>query len=426
MRFQFYSHMHNWLYGKKFINFYILYLCMLAFTSSSCSIVFIPHRTEARYGPHGHTVGPTNESINSPMYASLDRSYSRSNGMRGNLPPPPEEPIHLVTRRSASRDHLISPESADGVRIMNTDIDYPAYITEGVGVPFVASTTNPSTRGVPMSATNPIPDYEQLDHSYKGYPSNRQVPRKTSCGENSLARKFSSGGVSPTSPLSSLPGSPPKSVFNSSHPRSPTNPCPSGYASSSSMRNFSRSSSNTQTASSNSSTNPHPSVGKSSVIEEMSHQSDCSEEPPPYTSRPSSTSVPPSLTPYPSMLDNSAYNDIAVASPTPVVEQEDENQWYLTNNSDMSLNTGIHPTANSRAQIAPYAMVHNSDIPYTVPTEQLPAEPVGRRGPLFQISNRKRTPQPYSEPIRSSTGSITTQGSFTDTKEGMNFQTVVV
>lgn len=369
------------------------------------------------------------------------------------MPPPPPNDLndpspvhmHLEPRRSASRDKLISPESTDGVRVihMNTDIDNPMPSTgnvESVGVSFVGpSSSNSSSRvqGSLVSATNPIPDYEQLDYNYRGSPTNppNRMSRMSSFGESSASRKFSSGDGSPLSP-NSLTGGGPYSILekeemmsDNSNPRSPTSSLLQGRTSTSSVRNFSRTSFDHQIASPVGS-NPFSSTVKMPELpptppaeEDNSRDSNCSEEPPPYTSRP-----PSEITPAQSMLDCNAYGGFGAS-----VEQQGR-QWYL-NNSDFSIDSeqsrqDIHGS-NGRTEITPYAMIHNSAIPYTVPIE--PAQTVhgtsvapATRAPLFQITKRQSTPQPYSEPIRSSMASITTEGSYIDSRESPNFQTVTV
>ena len=411
--------------------------------------VISTHRTEPRYGPHGHLVGPVNDGQGSPMYASLERTYNPNNATMFPAPPLPPNNlngplpvrIHHEPRRSISRDKLLSPESTDGVHVMNTDIDNPTPSTgnmDSVGISFVSSSSSSRARGPVISATNPIPDYEQLDHNYRGSPTNppTRMSRMSSFGESSTSRKFSSGDGSPLSP-NSLAGGGSYSILekeemmsNSSNPRSSISSLPQGRASGSSVRNFSRTSLDPQSAS------PVGSNNFSSIVklpelpptppaeEDNSHGSNCSEEPPPYSSRP-----PSELTPAQSMQECNAYSGFGASS-------EQGRQWYL-NNSDFSLDSEKSRQdlrgSNGRTEIVPYAMIHNSAIPYTVPIEPVQTRPGSgvpppTRAPLFQITNRREsTPQPYSEPVlRSSMASITTEGSYTDSRESPNFQTVAV
>ena len=119
-------------------------------------------------------------------------------------------------------------------------------------------------------------------------------------------------------------------------------------------------------------------------------ESNCSETPPPYTSRRSSEAVSHAESGGSEMIDNAAYGGI----------NQEQRPWYYT--SDSSLGSSILQTApNAREQIQPYAMIHNEHIPYpshkASDTNLNEFRSNNRPRPEFQV----QTPvQPYAEPGR--------------------------
>ena len=144
-------------------------------------------------------------------------------------------------------------------------------------------------------------------------------------------------------------------------------------------------------------------------------ESNCSEAPPPYTSRPSSEAVPNSDSADSSMMDNAAYGRIG----------DGQNRaWYQASDFslDSSLPSTMSPAPNTTSMagehhIQPYAMIHNEHIPYPTnmtSTKKLNNESsaiITRRSsnnsqqqkPAFQV---QPPVQPYAEPIRSSVASL--------------------
>ena len=138
-------------------------------------------------------------------------------------------------------------------------------------------------------------------------------------------------------------------------------------------------------------------------------ESNCSEAPPPYTSRPSSEAVPNSDSADSSMMDNAAYGE------------HQHRPWYQA--SDFSLDSSapstISPTPNTMNKtgepIQPYAMIHNEHIPY--PTHKTSSTKLNNESNTVitrRSSNNQQKPafqvqppvQPYAEPIRSSVASL--------------------
>ena len=143
-------------------------------------------------------------------------------------------------------------------------------------------------------------------------------------------------------------------------------------------------------------------------------ESNCSEAPPPYTSRPSSETVPNDDSADSSMIDNATYGGI----------DNQQRPWYQA--SDFSLDSSapstISPTPNTanmpgveRNVIQPYAMIHNEHIPYSshkasgIKLNDESSTVIMRRSSNNQ---QKQMPefqapvQPYAEPIRSSDASL--------------------
>ena len=139
-------------------------------------------------------------------------------------------------------------------------------------------------------------------------------------------------------------------------------------------------------------------------------ESNCSEAPPPYTSRPSSEAVPNSDSADSSMMDNAAYGGIG----------NQQRPWYQA--SDFSLDSSapstISPPPNTTKMtgesIQPYAMIHNEHIPY--PSHKPGGTKLNDPGAVIMrrsSNNQQKTAfqgqppvQPYAEPIRSSVASL--------------------
>ena len=141
-------------------------------------------------------------------------------------------------------------------------------------------------------------------------------------------------------------------------------------------------------------------------------ESNCSEAPPPYTSRPSSEAVLNSDSADSSMMDNAAYGGIGDNQHRP---------WYQA--SDFSLDSSGPPTISPAPNtvnktgepIQPYAMIHNEHIPY--PTHITSSTKLNNESSAVitrRSSNNQQKPafqgqppvQPYAEPIRSSVASL--------------------
>ena len=415
----------------------------------------VPHRTDLRYGQHDR-VGPVLEpGEEPPIYSTLNRPYHPS--LATALPPPPpmdDSPNHLSLEPtgSLSRDCLIRAdhEALDGeIHFIHTEtnIDNPAMSVERVGIsnrfPYESQSssgassrvTSPPNRPSVISATNPIPDYEQLDYEYRGSPTDPHFrgSRKASNPDSMTGRKFSESSASPTVLSTTGPAYAvleKDEVFSTSSNSRSGSQITQERMSTASLRNFSRSSIDPSNASPAASS----SIGKpQSIAEEDRRGSNCSEEPPPYSSRPSS-----GITPATSMLDNLNY--ARVEQPMPI-DSEGDQQWYM-HNSDFSLDSAkgskheLRVGTNGRTvEIPPYAMIHNSAIPYTptsIGTQSVVSNSSAqtpRTPPTFRVDEshrRQSTPQPYSEPIRSSLASITSQGNYGPPRENTNFEMITV
>lgn len=405
-------------------------------------------------------MGPIDETTGGPVYNTLERTTtSRS-------PFTDESPEHLALKQtgSLSRDFLIQNssrdhESLDGdIHYLHTEsaIDNPAISISGVSTsvrhfpydsqPSSGSSsrvTSPPQRGPPsrtvLSATNPIPDYEELNYNYKGNPTDPHF-RFSSSGDSVTARKFSPASNSPSvttgtgpHPASSLEKD---DVFanvpnSRSGPMGPMPPISTAY-----LRNMT-----SRSSTDNGSASPAVSSRPSEIMDEIRRDSNCSEEPPPYSSRP-----PSGMTPASSMLDNISYGRV---DPAP----EDE-RWYMQA-SDASLDSNRHDSRriNGRiAEIQPYASIHNSAIPYephsiirqqtehrsfastASPRFKVSVEhkrqhiPQPYSEPMLSQSSESGTPQPYSEavPMRSSVGSLVSHGSFAPPSRNVtNFEITV-
>ena len=394
---------------------------------------------DSHYQTLHHLYGPTKRQ---PTYSVGDTSPSL-----------PLEPVG-----SQSRDHLLGGEreSLDGdIRYIHTGIEIETGMmstgnVESVGIfegkrfPYSSGSssgassrvTSPPQRSskTVVSAVNPIPDYEQLDEGSLNSPHFFPASRQTSGIESVNGRKFSEGSNSP-SMLTSTTG--PYAVLEQDEVFSPNSTSKSGSVvtqgtsssqgtssiqGTASLRNFSRSSFDAPSNGSPAvSVASRPSQASGVIVEEPRRASDCSEGPPPYSSRP-----PSELTPSTSMLDNSAYGRV---NPTPG-EPQGDHQWYM-NNSDFSQDSkNSRLGINGRTVIPPYAMIHNSAIPYesTSITQQTDTSSysaqTNQTPPTFRVDTRKHsTPQPYSEPVRASMGSIASQSSFNNVPK---FETFVV
>lgn len=135
-------------------------------------------------------------------------------------------------------------------------------------------------------------------------------------------------------------------------------------------------------------------------------ESDCSEPPPPYTSRPSSETVVLADSADPSMADNAAYSGI----------NHQQRPWYQA--SDMSLDSSalmnVHqasspsPMKPAGGHIEPYAMIQNEHIPYTQNNSRSSNALDDK-----QLNNQQKTGfqtkphvQPYAEPVRSGNANL--------------------
>ena len=398
-----------------------------------CTFVFM-HRTDIRYGVNNHVVAPTDESNGVPVYASLNRNIYSPNSQ----PPLNESSDHLALRQtgSLSKERLLRHNSGDheymdgDIRFIQTAIDTP-NANGGRQFPYdsrpstglsgrVISPPQTVSRNV-ISATNPIAQYETLDYNYRGSPTNPplQFARRTSSSDNASDRKFSlassvttgtgtgtlhSSSVGRDDVFLNESGSQPRSFVHVSQ----QDPVGTAY-----LRNM-----NSRSSIDHHSASPAMSSRPSDIIDEEERcNSKCSEEPPPYTSRPPSLGIVPSN----SMLDNSAYGRVDPPTLT-AISSEGDQCWYMQS-SDASLNSGRHENrhvnhVNGRStEIVPYASIHNSAIPYephTVRTQNEHKNSVSSASPRFRVSAEDHRhplpqPQPYTEAINSQPGSTTPQ-----------------
>ena len=397
----------------------------------------------------GQTVAPSGQPSGDSVYQTLHHQYGPPKrkptySMGDTSPTSPLEPVG-----SQSRDRLLSGdrESFDGdIRYIHTGMEMDTAMMSNGNVERVAifegkrfpcgsesssgassRVTSPPQRAMKtvVSATNPFPDYEELGEGSPHFPVSRQI----SGIESVNGRKFSEGSNSPsmltsTRPYAVLERDDVFSPNSNSKPGSVVTQGTTSTQGTASLRNFSRSSFDAPSSGSPAaSVASRPSQASGMISEEPRRASDCSEGLPPYSSRPSSE-----LTPSTSMLDNSAYGRV---NPTPGDSQGDhhEHQWYM--NSDLSLDSkSSRHGPNGRTVIPPYAMIQNSAIPYepTSITQQTDTSSYSGQAhqtpPTFRVDTRKHsTPQPYSEPVRSSLGSIASQSSFHTTPK---FETIVV
>lgn len=145
-------------------------------------------------------------------------------------------------------------------------------------------------------------------------------------------------------------------------------------------------------------------------------ESNCSEAPPPYTSRPSSEAVPNSDSADSSMMDNAAYGE------------SHHRPWYQASDFslDSSLPSTMSPASNNSTgeHIQPYAMIPNEHIPYPTHHKTSTTKLNNNESSAIIIrrssnnSNQQQQQkqkatfqtqppvQPYAEPIRSSVASL--------------------
>lgn len=286
-----------------------------------------------------------------------------------------------------------------------------------------------------ISATNPWNDYEQLDGDDTFSPPNSA----SSCGDSPTTpgrahgrqQNVGSFGMhqsprslrQPITLSSSLPRgvNPPhnegSSIFavveeddtdetNSSHEILNEKPQQSTEAALSLQQSFRfvGSGSNHSPSVSTGSSSPH--VMKQALMmqfqsaesvtqQQRSRESDCSEPPPPYTSRPSSEAV---------VLADSA--DSAVADKA---AQHQRRPWYQASNASLDSNTpSPSPTRTPGGHIEPYAMIHNEHIPYTQNSSRRPNVLDDKRLNSQQKGGfqTKQQVQPYAEPVRSSNANL--------------------
>ena len=144
-------------------------------------------------------------------------------------------------------------------------------------------------------------------------------------------------------------------------------------------------------------------------------ESNCSEAPPPYTSRPSSEAVLNSDSADSSMMDNAAYVGVGDTQHRPWYQASD----FSLDSSNPSTMSPAPPNTTSMAgeHIQPYAMIQNEHIPY--PTHKTSSTKLNNESsalimrrssnnqqqgkPAFQV---QPPVQPYAEPIRSSVASL--------------------
>ena len=409
-------------------------------------------------------MGPIDETTGGPVYSTLERNLCSPNC---RSPLTDESPEHLPLQQtgSLSKDFLIQHSSRDCESLDGEDIHYlhtesaTATSTSGVrpsvrqfpydSQPSSGSSsrvTSPPQRGPPrtvLSATNPMPDYEELNYNYRGSPTDPHVrfSRKESSSDSVTERKFSLASNSPSlttgtgpHPASSLENDVFSNGPNSrSGPMGPIPPISTAY-----LRNIS-----SRSSIDNGSASPAVSSRPSEIIDEeieIRRDSNCSEEPPPYSSRP-----PSGMTPSSSMLDNSAYGRV---DPAPIHEDE---RWYISSDASLDSNRPDTRRINGRIDdIQPYASIHNSAIPYepqSIIRQQTEHRSYTSSASRFRVPvERKRqhipqpyseamlsqtsesgTPQPYSEavPMRSSVGSLVSQGSFAPSRNVTNFEITV-
>ena len=149
-----------------------------------------------------------------------------------------------------------------------------------------------------------------------------------------------------------------------------------------------------------------------SVTQQRGRESNCSEPPPPYSSRPSSEAVMLTDSADSSMADNGTYGRV----------DHQQRPWYQA--SDMSLDSNaqsnVHPTPSpspmkpaSGRNIEPYAMIHNEQISYTQKKSSNSTVNESNARNVNQSNNQQRPgfqtkpqAQPYAEPVRSSAASL--------------------
>lgn len=403
--------------------------------------ICFPYRTDLRYGINNHVVGPTDEITEGPIYSTLNRQniYSPT-----SQPPIDESPDHLPLQQtgSLSKERLLrhssgDHESLDGdIHFIQTAIDAPDA-REGQRFPYDSRPStgssgrvvSPPQRGPSrnvVSATNPIPDYEPLDENYRGSPTNPHFPssRKASSSDSTRDRKFSlASSVTTSTGTGSFPPSSAsrddifsnRSASQSGAMVSQQVPVSTAY-----LRNI-----NSRSSIDHHSASPVLPLRPSEIVdEEERRNSNCSEEPPPYTSRPPSLGIAPSN----SMLDNSAYGRVDPPAPT-AIDSEGDQHWYIQS-SDISLNSNTPGTRNLNgrsSEIVPYASIHNSAIPYEPHTvrKNEHKNSVSTSSPRFRVSTddkRHHTPQPYTEATNSQPDRITPQPYSEAVRDGMTPQ----
>ena len=313
-----------------------------------------------------------------------------------------------------------------------------------------------------ISATNPIGDYEQIDeYSRVPNPDTNDI-RVLPHGSVTVAmptmvhtRNYSERGASTVG--GGLPPTLSASVMFSvreeeeklkrSISTSTSRPAVSRTSSNGGGFNRSRSASNTSPLSGGNFTLNHSQSVSKVPLQQHSHllesqmtsprDSQCSEcPPPPYSSRPPSSFTASAS----SMVGNDAYEDRELTG-TENGNDSSPHPWYHTE-SDFSLDSNSRRDFNNKESIPPYAMIHNSAIPVTqsgllgtsLPNNiqaMPPSQQVGvgssavKRPVLFSIERKRSrgTPQPYSEPIVSSTDTLASYGR---AQESPNFEMVTV
>ena len=141
-------------------------------------------------------------------------------------------------------------------------------------------------------------------------------------------------------------------------------------------------------------------------------ESNCSEPPPPYTSRPSSEAVLNSDSADSSMMDNAAYGGFGDNQHRPWYQASD---FSLDSSAPSTMSPAPNTTSMAGEHIQPYAMIHNEHIPY--PTNKTSSTKLKNESSaviMRRSSNNQQKPafqvqppvQPYAEPIRSSVASL--------------------
>ena len=133
---------------------------------------------------------------------------------------------------------------------------------------------------------------------------------------------------------------------------------------------------------------------ESMTQQQRSRESDCSEPPPPYTSRPSSEAV---------VLGDSADSSVADKAAHGGVDHQ-RRPWYQASNASLDSNTSSpSPTRTPGGHIEPYAMIHNEHILCTENNSRRSNTLDDKRLNSQHKSGfqMKQQVQPYAEPVRS-------------------------